>query len=240
MTEATLRFGSTWPTDLNHAVVSPTRVLIGNTSDWGVCGTVKAVNFAINSVLHLTPHGYKDVATLPGAFPAPDFRSELRRGLSMDSKKAKAAVSKTDLASLMIAEALTDEGKAQLLALAVDLLGRFADLYKGLEGFIELYEPLLGILLHIRDQNRPGSLQTRLTSVTDTIRQYKQERKGTIRELRKDSRFLTGVEQKKQAEKDKMYNESLKKVYGSIQTERVEEKAMDREKSREKKRAGRK
>lgn len=70
--------------------------------------------------------------------------------------------------------------------------------------------------------------------------QYKQERKGAIRELRKDSRFLAGVEQKKQAEKDKTYNESLKKVYGSIQTERAEEKAMEREKSREKKRAGRK
>lgn len=70
--------------------------------------------------------------------------------------------------------------------------------------------------------------------------QYKQERKGAIRELRKDARFLAGVEQKKQAEKDRAYNDSLKKVYGSIQSERAEEKAMEREKSREKKRAGRK
>lgn len=75
---------------------------------------------------------------------------------------------------------------------------------------------------------------------TKLRRQYKQERKGAIRELRKDSRFLAGVEQKKQAEKDRMYNEGLKKVYGSIQTERAEEKAMEREKSREKKRSGRK
>ncbi|KAJ7462053.1 nucleolar protein 14 [Mycena latifolia] len=312
---------STWPTsDLNHAVVSPTRVLMGEYLGLGRVRSLtdiasglflctlflqfealskrfvpEAVNFAINSVLHLAPHGYKDVSALPGAFPAPDFRSELCRGLSLDTKKAKADVPKADLVALLAAEAPTDEGKAQLLGLAVDLLGRFADMYKGLEGFIELYEPLLEILLHIRDQNRPGSLQTHLTSVTDTIRrllkfarevrqplllqahkpipiatyipkfetskssylrrqdpdherneaaklrsQYKQERKGAIRELRKDARFLAGVEQKKQAEKDRMYNDSLKKVYGSIQTERAEEKAMEREKSRDKKRSGRK
>ncbi|KAJ7688697.1 nucleolar protein 14 [Mycena rosella] len=313
--------GATWPTsDMNHAVVSPTRVLMGEylglarvrsladiASGLFLCTLFlqfealskrfvpEAVNFAINSVLHLAPHGYKDTTTLPGTFPAPDFRSELCRGLTLDAKKAKAAVPKADLAALLTAEAPTDESKAQLLGLAIDLLGRFADMYKGLEGFIELYEPLLEILQHIHDQSRPGSLQTRLTSATDTMRrllkfarearqplllqahkpipiatyipkfetskssylrrqdpdherneaaklrsQYKQERKGAIRELRKDSRFLAGVEQKKQAEKDRAYNDSLKKVYGSIQTERAEEKAMEREKSREKKRSGRK
>lgn len=68
--------------------------------------------------------------------------------------------------------------------------------------------------------------------------QYKQERKGAIRELRKDSRFLAGVEQAKQKEKDREYNLRMKRVYGSIEGERAEEKAMDREKNREKKRAG--
>ncbi|KAJ7739866.1 nucleolar protein 14 [Mycena metata] len=312
--------GATWPTsDLNHAVVSPTRVLIGaylglarvrslpDIASGLFLSTLflqfealskrlvpEAVNFAVNSVLHLAPHGYANTAALPGAFPAPDFRSELCRLLAL-KKAPKKAIPKTDLALLLTAEVPTEEGKAQLLGLAVDLLGRFADMYKGLEGFIELYEPVLEILLHIGEQNAAGSVQTRITSVSDTIRrllkfakearqplllqahkpipiptyipkfesssssylrrqdpdherneasklrnQYKQERKGAIRELRKDARFLAGVEQKKQAEKDKMYNESLKKVYGSIQTERAEEKAMEREKSREKKRSGRK
>ncbi|KAJ7265453.1 nucleolar protein 14 [Mycena haematopus] len=315
--------GATWPTsDLHHAVVSPARVLMGaylglarvrSLSDIAsglflstLCLQFEqlskrlvpeAVNFTINSVLHLAPHRYADVAALPGAFPAPDFRSELCRGLTLDFKKAKTnkTVPKADLVALLTAEAPTDEGKARLLSLAVDLLGRFADMYKGLEGFIELYEPILEILLHVREQCGSGSLHTRLTTVSDTIRrllkfsrearrplllqahkpipiatyipkfeaskssylrrqdpdherneaaklrsQYKQERKGAIRELRKDARFLAGVEQKKQVEKDRVYNESLKKVYGSIQTERAEEKAMEREKSREKKRAGRK
>ncbi|KAJ7102657.1 nucleolar protein 14 [Mycena crocata] len=315
--------GSTWPTsDLNHAVISPTRVLMGAYLGLGRVRSLadiasglflctlflqfeglskrfvpEAVNFVINSILHLAPHTYADAATLPGAFPAPDFRSDLCRGLSLNSKtvKAKAEIPKADLVALVTAEKVTEEGKTQLFVLAVDLLGRFADMYKGLEGFIDLYEPFLEILQHIRDQITSGTLLTRLTSVTDTIArllkfarearqplllqahkpipiptyipkfdtskssylrrqdpdherneaaklrsQYKQERKGAIRELRKDSRFLAGVEQKKQAEKDRMYNDSLKKVYGSIQTERAEEKAMEREKSRDKKRSGRK
>lgn len=70
--------------------------------------------------------------------------------------------------------------------------------------------------------------------------QYKQERKGAIRELRKDARFLAGVEQAKQKDKDKAYNDSMKRVFGSIEGERAEEKAMEREKSKEKRRSGRK
>jgi nucleolar protein 14 len=70
--------------------------------------------------------------------------------------------------------------------------------------------------------------------------QYKQERKGAIRELRKDARFLAGIEQKKQKEKDMAYNDRMKRVFGSIEGERAEEKASEREKAREKKRSGRK
>lgn len=70
--------------------------------------------------------------------------------------------------------------------------------------------------------------------------QYKQERKGAIRELRKDARFLAGVEQQKQVEKDNAYNTRMKRVFGSIEGERAEEKAMEREKAKEKRRSGRK
>jgi nucleolar protein 14 len=70
--------------------------------------------------------------------------------------------------------------------------------------------------------------------------QYKQERKGAIRELRKDARFLAGVEQRKQIEKDRAYNDRMRKVFGSIEGERAEEKRMEKEKTKEKRRAGRK
>jgi nucleolar protein 14 len=71
-------------------------------------------------------------------------------------------------------------------------------------------------------------------------KQYKEERKGAIRELRKDARFLATVEQERQREKDKSYHERMKKVFGNIEVERAEEKALEREKAREKRRAGRK
>ena len=70
--------------------------------------------------------------------------------------------------------------------------------------------------------------------------QVKQERKGAIRELRKDSRFLATVQQKRQMEEAQEYNARMKKVFSSIEGERAEQKALDREKAREKKRAGRK
>ena len=71
-------------------------------------------------------------------------------------------------------------------------------------------------------------------------RQYKQERKGAIRELRKDARFLAGVALQKQMDKDRAYNERMKRVFGSLEGERAEAKAMEKQKTKEKKRAGRK
>lgn len=71
-------------------------------------------------------------------------------------------------------------------------------------------------------------------------RQYKQEKKGAIRELRKDARFLAGEQQRKDKDKDKAYGDRMKRVFGSIESERAEEKAMEREKMKDKRRAGRK
>ena len=68
--------------------------------------------------------------------------------------------------------------------------------------------------------------------------EYKKERKGAIRELRKDAKFLAGVEQAKQKEKDRSYNESMKRAFSSIESERAEQKSMEREKVKAKRRAG--
>ena len=70
--------------------------------------------------------------------------------------------------------------------------------------------------------------------------QYKQERKGAIRELRKDASFLASVEHQKQIQKDKAYRDSMKKAFTSIEGERAEQKAMEREKAKEKRRKGKK
>ena len=70
--------------------------------------------------------------------------------------------------------------------------------------------------------------------------QVKQERKGAIRELRKDARFLAEVQLQKEVEASREYNQRIKKAITSIEGERAEQKAMEREKAREKKRSGRK
>jgi nucleolar protein 14 len=100
--------------------------------------------------------------------------------------------------------------------------------------YIPKFESSSSAYLRHKDPDRERNEATKLR------RQYKQERKGAIRELKKDARFLTGVEQRKQKEKDRLHNEKMKRVFSSIEGERAEEKAMEREKMREKKRSGRK
>ena len=84
------------------------------------------------------------------------------------------------------------------------------------------------------------ALQVQLGDSARLKAQYKQERKGAIRELRKDSRFIASVEHQKQMDKDKSYNDRMKRVFASIEPERAEQKAVEREKAKEKRRAGRK
>ncbi|KAK0499598.1 nucleolar protein 14 [Armillaria luteobubalina] len=305
--------GVAWSTsDLNHAVVSPTRVLMGAylglarvrsladiASGLFLCSLFlqferlskrlvpEAVNFVINAVLHLAPNSYKDASTLPGSFPSPDFRSELSGSFTVQHSTGSPLSQKVDLLEVLVAGSANEETKFGLLSVALDLVARFAEMYKGLEGFVELYEPISTILKHILKQ--PGlseALETRLKAVSDSTKrllkfarqarqplqlqahkpipiptyipkfetssssylrhqdpdherneaaklrnQYKKERKGAIRELRKDAKFLAGVQQQKQKDKDRAYNENMR---------RAEEKSMEREKAKEKRRAGRK
>ncbi|KAK0206966.1 nucleolar protein 14 [Desarmillaria ectypa] len=314
--------GVAWSTsDLHHAVVSPTRVLMGAYLGLGrvrsladiasglfLCSLFlqfeklskrlvpEAVNFVINAVLHLAPNSYKDASALPGSFPSPDFRSELSSFFTAQRATGSPSSQKVDLLQVLIAGSANEETKFALLSVALDLVVRFAELYKGLEGFVELYEPISTILKHILKQTGLSeALETRLKAVSDSTKrllkfarqtrqplqlqthkpipiptyipkfetssssylrhqdpdherneasklrnQYKKERKGAIRELRKDARFLAGVQQQKQKDKDRAYNENMRRVFGSIEGERAEEKSMEREKAKEKRRAGRK
>lgn len=313
--------GLIWPTsDLNHAVISPTRVLMGAYLGLGRVRSLSDIasglflctlflqyeslskrfvpevtNFLTNAFLHLAPTKYNVTASLPGSLPAPDFRSEACRSLVLKTKKSTPEPRSPDLATLLTLEVPNEQAKVDLLSLALDLLGRFADMYKGLDGFVELYEPTLEIVRHGETKNwnealksrhsRLSGMLTRLLKFAKQSRQplalqahkpipipsyipkfeattsnylrkkdpdyerneaaklryqLKQEKKGAIRELRKDARFLAAVEQKKQIEKDREYNERLKRAYTSIESERAEQKAMEKEKAREKRRAGRK
>ncbi|TFK55373.1 Nop14-like protein [Heliocybe sulcata] len=314
--------GLVWSTsDMKHAVVSPARLLMAAYLGLGrvrhardvasglfLCTLFlqyerrsgrfvpEAVSFAANAVLHLAPHGFAEGKSVPGYFPIPDFG----RGLVLDCKWVKKMgleVGKPELSRILgeEEEEVGEQEKLDLLGLAVDLLVRFAETYKGLEGFLELYEPIVKVLEGVEAQRLPQSLKDRLAKFTDMIarllkfarqarrplqlqahkpipiasyvpkfgsttsnylrhreadhekneaaklrRQYKEEKKGALRELRKDARFLAGVQQLEHMEKDKRYGQRMKRVFGGIESERAEQKAMEREKARDKRRAGRK
>ncbi|GLB34168.1 putative nop14-like protein [Lyophyllum shimeji] len=314
--------GSTWSTsDLNHAVISPARVLMGAYLGLGRVRSLadissglflctlflqfeelskrfvpEAVNFLVNAVLHIAPHPYKTVDALPDSFPSPDFRSDLTRPLALNVKtRSTLTPQKANFTTLLAADRPTEQAKTDLLSLALNLLGRYAEMYKGLEGFIELYDPILEIIKHVNASSMAEPLTAQVAGLKDSLgrllkfsrqarqplrlqahkpipiptyipkfeaitssylrrqdpdherneasklrNQYKQEKKGAIRELRKDAKFLAAVEQQKQKEKDHAYHERMKRVFGSIEGERAEEKAMEREKQKLKKRAGRK
>jgi nucleolar protein 14 len=254
----------------------------------------EAINFLIGVFLHLSPTKYKGAASLPGSFPAPDFRSEPCQRLMLKVKKPTPKPGKGNLPHLLTLEKSTEQAKVDLLALTLDLLGRFAELYKGLDGFVELYGPILDVLQYGETDNWDEDLQLRYSRVIDIITrllkfakqshlplalqahkpipipsyvpkfetttsnylrkkdpdyekneaaklryQLKQEKKGAMRELRKDARFLAEVEQKRQLEKDRDYHARIKKAFTSIESERAEQRAMEREKAREKRRSGR-
>lgn len=174
-----------WPTsDLHHAVVSPTRTLMG--SYLGLCRVrslsdiasglflctlwlqfealskrlvPEAVNFIVNAILHIAPHSFKSIQSLPGTFPSPDFQSDLCKPLRLSKSKQPSEASVPNLSQLLEARLDDQQAKASLLGLAIDLCGRFADLYKGLDGFIELFEPIQTILQGVDGSKLGHSIQ---------------------------------------------------------------------------------
>ncbi|KAF8450247.1 nucleolar protein 14 [Boletus edulis BED1] len=306
--------GIIWPTsDMRHPVISPARLLMG--AYLGLCRVrsfadvtkglflsslflqyevlskrfvPEAINFVMNATLHLAPHAFTSARSLPGVFPCPDLRSASCEPLTIDKSKAKGLrFRKADLVHM--------QSKIDALGLALGLLERFADMYKSLDGFIELYEPIQLILSKLECGRLSEDIQSRVSSLQDKIarllkfalqsrkplllqahkpipissyipkfetnsssylrrqdpdrerneaaklrHQVKQERKGAVRELRKDAKFIAAVEHNKQMEKDRVYKERMNKAFSSLEGERAEQKAMEREKGREKRRAGRK
>ncbi|EJD53655.1 Nop14-like protein [Auricularia subglabra TFB-10046 SS5] len=314
--------GVIWSTsDKMHLVVGPARLLMASYLGLGrvrslldlasglfLCTLVlqyehlsqrfvpEVVNFLFNTLLHLAPHAFRDPSKLPGSFPCPDFGTEHCERMTLKKKAKGLEVQKPDLGALLELGGDAEQKKVDLLACALDLCTRFAELYKGLDGFIELFSPLPEILTAVDTQRYSPSLKKAHDSLVDRVtrllkfshqarrplrlqahkaiaiatyipkftatgsstymrvqdpdreraeaaklrRQYKQERKGAIKELRKDAKFMAGVVHQQQEEKDRGYNERMKRVHTSLEGERAEEKKAEREKARIKKRAGKK
>ncbi|KAI0254820.1 Nop14-like protein [Lactifluus subvellereus] len=312
--------GALWPTsDMHHVVVSPARLLMGSylslckirsfidaASGLFLCTLFlqyetlskrfvpEAISFLTNTVLSLSP---RRRAPAESGRSSPSSQKHHTGQLCVIGQgEAKTlSANRPDLVAVLGDERTSAQLNVDLLGLTVDLLARFSESCKALDGFIELYGPVLQILGDVDSGVLCPSLQDRISRTMDIIqrllrfshqarrplhlqthkpipipsylpkfesssssylrardpdherqeaaklrKQYKEERKGAIRELRKDASFLAGVEQEKQREKDRAYHERMKKVFGGIEVERAEEKALEREKAREKRRAGRK
>ncbi|KAH9002227.1 Nop14-like protein [Lactarius hatsudake] len=298
--------GALWPTsDMHHIVVSPARLLMG--SYLGLCKirsladyeslskrfVPEVINFLIGVVQCLSPRRGASNESGKSTFSS---SSHNKRLCVVDKgEAAKLTVNRPDLVTVIGGEQINTQVNVDLLSLATDLLARFSELYKALDGFIELYSPVLEVLSDANSDVLCPMLQDQIAQTITTVqkllkfslqarrplrlqahkpipiptfmpkfesnsssylrtrdpdherqeaaklrKQYKEERKGAIRELRKDARFLATVEQERQREKDKSYHQRMKKVFGGIEVERAEEKAMERKKAREKRRAGRK
>ncbi|BGP22050.1 nucleolar complex protein 14 [Rhodotorula toruloides] len=65
---------------------------------------------------------------------------------------------------------------------------------------------------------------------------YKKEKKGAVRELRHDNKFLAVESAKRRREEDQQYQRKIQKIVGSLQDERAEEKAFERTKAKGKRR----
>jgi nucleolar protein 14 len=333
------------PSDMHHPVLSPARLLVGAYLALGLprvraladlasglflCGLCaawearsrrlvpEAVAFCVNAVARVAPARWKEAGDVPGAFPLPEWGAT--RGLRLKRGEGEGAdVAKPNLVEMLTAEPGVDEGrmKVELLSAALKTLSRFAEMYKDLDGFIELFQPVLDVFNGVQAQKLPQSLQvcfsfvlldrqliyhlqTQLASAQDALgrllkfarqsrrplllqahkpipiptylpkfsmstsgslfalghvdpdreraeaqklrRQYKQEKKGAMRELRKDARFMADVREKEQREKDEAYEKRMRRVAGNLEGERAEEKQEARAKEREKqrRRAGRK
>ena len=177
--------GLIWSTsDLNHPVISTARLLMA--SYLGLCRVrnlrdicsglfvstlwlqfedyskrfvPEVVTFLVNALLHLSPHKIEDVASLIGSFPSQDFGtcSELR----VDVKKArKLALGTVDLPAILLGTG-GEQTKVDLLGTCLTLLERFADQYKSLDGFLELFSPVQDIFAQLDIDHLPAALRVR-------------------------------------------------------------------------------
>lgn len=313
--------GSIWSTsDMKHAVVGLAHYLMGAYLGLGRVRDIKDIasglticslfiqyeerskrlvpeitNFMVQSLLLLFPVAYTSSKTVPGFFPILDF-DILGSSLRFRRKHGGDASPKSpSLFNLLTESATGEQGKVDLMAFSLELIGRCADMYRPLDGFIELYDPILLILSDLptkklpplltqqvvrlkeklsrllkfaRQERQPLLLQAHKPipiatyipkfdahsssymrnrdpnaereALTKLKAQHRKEKKGAMRELRKDNRFLAGVQQERQEAKDREYKARMSKAFAGLESERAEQRKEEKEKRREKRRSGKK
>lgn len=88
------------------------------------------------------------------------------------------------------------------------------------------------------DPRRATDPDTERANAAKLRAMLKKERKGAIRELRKDAQFIAEERDQRRVAEDTSYKKKIDKIVGGIQSERSEEKQLDRAKALIRKRAG--
>jgi nucleolar protein 14 len=253
------------------------------------------LNFLVQALLLLFPITYSNSKFVPGCFPIPDF-DIIGSTLRYRRKRAGDIIPNCpSLFSVLTGAHYGEQAKLDLMSLSLELVGRCAEMYKFLDGFIELYGPILTIVGSLRGEKLPAVVAEQIGQLSDKLSrllkfaqqarqplllqshkpipiatyipkfdahsssymrnkdpnaerealaklkaQHRKEKKGAIRELRKDNRFLAGVQQEKQEAKDREYKARMSKAFAGLESERAEQKKEENEKRREKRRSGRK
>jgi len=122
----------------------------------------EAINFLATAILALAPPSF-NLDPIPGTFPLRKDSREL--GVYLKPKLAsKLLVRPADLPTLMDGDHFGkdyEQDKVDTLALALRLMGRFAEMQKDLPGFIELFEPFYEMVFALSSTNVPASLKVR-------------------------------------------------------------------------------
>jgi len=180
--------GALWPTsDMRHVVVSPARLLMG--SYLGLCKirssvdsasglflctlflqyenrskrfVPEAINFLIDVIRCLSPPRRGDSVGSVRGTPL-SRRHEFGQLCIINTGRARTlSVNRPHLVAVISGRESSAQTNVNLLGLAVDLLAQFSEMYKSLEGFVELYEPVLQTLLDIDIDVLSPMLQVRI------------------------------------------------------------------------------
>lgn len=180
--------GTLWPTsDMRHVVVSPARLLMG--SYLGLCKIRSFVDaasglFLCTLFLQYENHSKRFVPeTINFLIDVIRCLSLPRRGASTRSPLSRRhefvqlciintggartmPVNQPHLVTVISGKESGVQTNVDFLGLAVDLLARFSEIYKALDGFVELYEPVLQTLHDIDVDFLNPIFQVRIQSIS--------------------------------------------------------------------------
>lgn len=162
--------GVLWPTsDMHHIVVSPARLLMGSylglckirslanaTSGLFLCTLFlqyeslskrfvpEAISFLIGVIQSLSPRSGASIVSEKGT--SSSSRHNDRLCVIDNGEAAELSVNRPELVTLISHEQISAQANVDLLSLGIDLVTQFSEAYKALDGFVELYSPVLEVL----------------------------------------------------------------------------------------------